>query len=223
MRRRMMMNNARLPSEYQEVEYIESADRYCCINTEIIPSQTFEYDFVFYNGELYESNVYILGTAAASSRPRLNLGLHASGIDYTYFCVFNNESGGNTSTNFGNNIASLRVKHRLKTSGNILAHTVLCDIDGHKIGNIYKPNLPYNVPLRFFNYVNDINAGAAQMRVYYFSLKNDGALVREMIPCYRKSDNVAGMYDLCGSTCSLTNSPFYVNANTGVLIAGGNV
>jgi hypothetical protein len=45
----------------------------------------------------------------------------------------------------------------------------------------------------------------------------------EFIPCYRKSDNKPGLYDLCGSICPLTNSPFYVNAGTGEFLVGPDV
>ena len=38
---------------------------------------------------------------------------------------------------------------------------------------------------------------------------------RDYVPCVRISDNKPGLYDLCGSTCPLTNSPFYVNSGTG--------
>ena len=38
-------------------------------------------------------------------------------------------------------------------------------------------------------------------------------LVRDYVPCVRIIDSKPGMYDLCGSTCPLTDTPFYVNAN----------
>ena len=43
--------------------------------------------------------------------------------------------------------------------------------------------------------------------------QNEKTLVRDFVPCYRKSDGVVGMYDLCGSVCPLTGTPFYINAN----------
>lgn len=38
---------------------------------------------------------------------------------------------------------------------------------------------------------------------------------RNLIPCVRVADSKPGMYDLCGSICGLTNSPFYINAGSG--------
>lgn len=48
-------------------------------------------------------------------------------------------------------------------------------------------------------------------------------IVRNLIPCYRKSDGVVGMYDQCGSICPLTGTPFYINAGTGEFLKGDDV
>ena len=39
--------------------------------------------------------------------------------------------------------------------------------------------------------------------------------IRSYIPCVRISDSKPGMYDLCGSICPLTGTPFYINAGAG--------
>ena len=39
--------------------------------------------------------------------------------------------------------------------------------------------------------------------------------IRSYIPCVRISDSKPGMYDLCGSICHLTGTPFYINAGAG--------
>ena len=59
--------------------------------------------------------------------------------------------------------------------------------------------------------------GQGQKRVYSFKHwdKND-VLVRDMVPCYRREDNVIGMYDLVSRT-------FFTNAGTGVFTCGGDV
>lgn len=43
----------------------------------------------------------------------------------------------------------------------------------------------------------------------------DGDKIRSYIPCVRTSDSKPGMYDLCGSICPLTGTPFYINAGAG--------
>ena len=44
-------------------------------------------------------------------------------------------------------------------------------------------------------------------------ISNNGIIKRDFIPCYRKSDNVAGLYDL-------VNNTFYTNQGTGNFIVG---
>lgn len=39
--------------------------------------------------------------------------------------------------------------------------------------------------------------------------------IRSYIPCVRTVDGKPGMYDLCGSVCGLTGTPFYINVGAG--------
>lgn len=50
--------------------------------------------------------------------------------------------------------------------------------------------------------------------VYFFKAWRAGDLLRDMIPVVRIADSKPGMYDLCGSICSLTDTPFYINSGT---------
>lgn len=56
----------------------------------------------------------------------------------------------------------------------------------------------------------------AYMRIYGFKMYYNNVLVRDFIPCYRKSDNVIGMYDKA-------NNKFYTNAGTGTFTKGADV
>lgn len=60
-------------------------------------------------------------------------------------------------------------------------------------------------------------------RFQLFTGKTEPVLVRDFVPCYRESDGVVGMYDLCGSICPLTNTPFYINAGEGEFLKGDDV
>lgn len=54
----------------------------------------------------------------------------------------------------------------------------------------------------------------ATMRLYSCKIWDNGTLVRNYIPCFRKSDYVVGLYDL-------VNGVFYINAGSGVFTYGG--
>ena len=56
----------------------------------------------------------------------------------------------------------------------------------------------------------------SEYRLFYFLHRRNGVDLLELIPCYRKSDNVIGMYDLVSGT-------FFTNAGTGTFTKGGNV
>ena len=49
---------------------------------------------------------------------------------------------------------------------------------------------------------------AGNSRIYKVKIWDGNLLIRNMVPCYRKNDSVAGMYDLA-------NGVFYTNAGSG--------
>ena len=51
------------------------------------------------------------------------------------------------------------------------------------------------------------NSTGFKGKIYEFKLYDNDILVRNFIPCYRKIDNVPGMYDV-------VNGVFYTNAGT---------
>ena len=57
---------------------------------------------------------------------------------------------------------------------------------------------------------------AIEYRVYSFKAYEYDVLIRDMIPCYRKADQVIGMYDL-------VNDVFYTNSGSGTFYKGPDV
>ena len=53
-------------------------------------------------------------------------------------------------------------------------------------------------------------------RIYYLKITINGSLKRNFVPCYRKSDSVAGFYDLVGGA-------FYTNKGSGTFTVGADV
>lgn len=52
--------------------------------------------------------------------------------------------------------------------------------------------------------------------IHYAKLYSNDVLIRDLVPCYRKADDVIGMYDL-------VNDAFYTNAGTGTFTKGGDI
>lgn len=63
--------------------------------------------------------------------------------------------------------------------------------------------------------VYDVGSFCNGVKAYWMRIRKDGVPTRSLVPCVRIADSKPGMYDLCGSKCPLTNSPFYVNAGAG--------
>ena len=77
----------------------------------------------------------------------------------------------------------------------------------------YQYEALYETMTLFKSNVSEIIDG---LKIYSFSIEQSGEVVRNFVPCYRKTDNVTGMYDLA-------NNQFYTNEGTGEFILGGEV
>ena len=74
-----------------------------------------------------------------------------------------------------------------------------------------------NYPLQLFGRNLSGTLGCfPSCRIYSCTIRDGGTLVRNFVPCRRKSDSVAGMYDL-------VNDLFYTNEGTGSFIVGADV
>jgi hypothetical protein len=67
----------------------------------------------------------------------------------------------------------------------------------------------------YFGSWTDINFSRT-INWYSFKIYKDNELLKNFIPCYRKADNVAGMYDI-------VNDKFYTNTGAGDFIVGGDI
>ena len=66
------------------------------------------------------------------------------------------------------------------------------------------------------NRINEGDHFYAYCKLYSCRIIKDGAVVRNFVPCIRKSDGKVGLYDLVTDT-------FFVNQGTGEFIAGPTV
>ena len=195
---------SRLPSEYQEVEYIDTNATGAYIITNYTPVQN----------DTFKGSVYL--NSALSSNT--NWAVYEADGD-TYSCEIL-ISRGNTGT--------IYYKYFLSGSAASASHTTTtrtwlyfeantkCIIDGVAISTSYGGALSgNNTNLCLFNRYN-ASRSIADMKMGQFVVQNGSTIKLNLIPCYRKADTVIGMYDIVSDT-------FYTNSGQGAFLKGDDV
>jgi len=193
----------RLPSAYQEVEYLKSSGTQY-IDTGITTTNI--------NSFLVDYQVTDLDSMSST--------------------IYGGRQSGNSGSMQSNQLHYVKSTQTIQFAfGNSGTATYSSDVERHVAytnkNKLYIDNeLVYTVDLVDITYRNNIylfatnNAGTASFfsnaKIYLFNLYNNDTLVRHMIPCYRKSDNVRGMYDL-------VENKFYVNKGTGTFEIGSEI
>jgi len=184
----VIINNSRLPDEYQEVEYIESTGTQY-IDTAFLPDS---------NSGLEVKSQFIdnIGTQISGSgwleNQRLNFGIANSGLSIAYGKWYS--------------IAGVDLNaHVYKIDQN--NNTVSIDNMSFDITSSYQRESNLTFYLFARNRTGDIDYNC-KMRLYYCKLFDNTTLERHLIPCYRKLDKKPGLYDL-------VNNVFYTNQGTG--------
>lgn len=191
-RRAIAKKKSLLPLEYQQVTWINGSS--CIINLEYVPKEN---PTAIIEMELTEQGDRdIMG---------FNENLYPSFIinpsSYTWY----NRYGSTSATNLAHP-PQYNVKE-VWEFGRIVKH------NGIAI-NSYPDNIDWSTNTQRFRLFGARNQHAG-MKVWYFQLYDGESLVRDLIPCYRKADDVIGMYDLISNA-------FYVSS-VGTFTKGPNV
>ena len=198
---------SKLPSEYQEVEYISSSgSQYIDTGLEGKSGYTFETKVSF--NSFPNTYSYISGFGNSSSnRIYFTRCAKSSMTDgYTY---------SSNATNLSNYSVSANTIYEYKSIMKVGEQKYYRD--GVLIGSASSTNtVSYgNIWLFTADYINNPN-GSVDAKIYYARYSYDGEIVRDFVPCYRKSDNAIGMYDL-------VEGKFYENKGSGTFTMGNNV
>ena len=201
-----------LPPEYQEVEYIESTGSQY-IDTGILPNKTTEVEIDFLIPSASYGAPYVWPTIFGSRTTN-----HSSDT-FALMIVNSNEtmlrfSMGPRETYINN------IPYEQNQKINVKASYYFFSINGIE----YETNFSltdgiypiYLFTLNNSGYVNDYYALTGHKRIYSFKIKNNNILVRDFVPCYRRSDNVIGLYDRVSKT-------FFTNKGSGVFLKGSKV
>ena len=184
---------SQLPTEYQEVEHIQSSG-----------TQYIDTGFVVNKSDSYVLEIDGLFPSQAQVYQGCN--------GYMQFFV---------SSKYGiNNESSISVGNRDTVRIAYANQTATLTVNGSQVeskswASYNGANVKLGV-LRMGDTNNGwFNGGAASGTIYGYKLWKDEVLVSDCIPCYRKSDNIVGLYDL-------VNGVFYTNAGTGNFAKGKN-
>lgn len=201
LRRRMMriFSTARLPKEYQEVEYIQSS------GAQYIDS-----------GVLSKSDIKVSMRAALTSLSGAHnlFGALESGqrlfVQYENGLLFAYGAWNSTNANIQQNVFYDFV-------ADFSAGRQSLTVDG---ATVYTGTSNTQISLTKTVYLAALNlAGTADIfasaKIASCQIYDNNVLIRDFVPCYRKSDGAIGLYDL-------VNGSFYANAGGGTFTKGAD-
>lgn len=206
---------ARLPSAYCEVEWIQS-DGECCLNSNFMPNgQTSVYGRLMFPTGGTDQNRWIWGCGANWNRNVFEFSTDVStyhGFAWDYGA---NTGGGRLGSKpQAEHIYSVeQVKNTLKIIDETAGTT------SHNTSYFSEQTFNTNMNMLIFSSSRGSDSPTSPksiMRLWYLKIYDNGTLVRDMIPCYRKSDNEIGMYDI-------VNNVFYTNQGTGTFSKGNDI
>ena len=192
---------ANIPSEYEEVEYIESTGTQY-INTGINTNTTTSRYETKINPSSVSGTMGIFGTRNDYTSANQS-SMNAFIIDGTFRLdwlsgTFSSSARISTNTEY-----EISITRGLATINNV----------NYTSGNTTSIDSLYPFYVGTFNNAGSVYSNGFSGKIYYSKLYNNNILVFDGVPCYRKSDNEIGMYDLVSNT-------FFTNAGTGNFIVG---
>lgn len=193
----------KLPSEYKQVEYIESTGTQY-IDTGIKLNQ--------------DSKIITeIQLTNNGSQPSSVFGSRTSATENNFECVSSSSSNVGIRIDFQNYETNRLTTEFNNEKNYILISKTLMQIGENTKRYIYYTDFetPSNCYI-FYVSGENIYGQKAKMRLYNFKIYQNDVLIKDFIPCYKKINNEIGLYDLVSNT-------FFTNAGTGEFIAGGDV
>ena len=196
----------RLPNEYQKVEYIESTGTQY-IDTGVIPDQDTGFDIVFLTKNAISVSTSEYGSIMGARESSAVNELQITTFKYDSSSFLGTLRYGNTDNNAG--ITPNKKMHLT------LMNKVYTNKDDVKI----TLNRTFESPASLTVFALNNNGSVTQygkVQLYSLKLYDGDTMIRYFMPCYRRSDNVLGLYDVVGNN-------FYTNLGTGTFLKGNNV
>lgn len=189
-----------LPSEYQQVDYIESTGTQY-IDTNIIPdvNTKLEANFAITNTSILN----YMGSALNNGKGFFEFGMTTTGQASALFSVDLGD-GAIIPDYADNNYHTYYVSNGLQKVDEVEGTNSITSFTGTML-SIYL----------FRRHIEWEGTSYCYAKLKYCKIWQGENIVRDFIPCYRKSDNAIGLYDL------ISNS-FFTNAGTGTFSKGND-
>lgn len=189
-----------LPSGYTQVEYIQSSSsggQY--INTGFAPDSNTRIVCTVYGFDTSKGSQFVFGSRVSSSSN-----------SFTLLCTDNQAY----RSDFGANQATFNTSVNFSGLMTIDKNKTITTLNGNDTVNNTAQSFTSSLNICLFacNTNGVVGNYAVNIKLYSCKIFDNGALVRNFIPC-KNSNGTVGMYDL-------VNSTFYTNAGTGVFSAG---
>ena len=201
--RRAMMSQKqpRLPIEYQEVPFIIGQG-----------SQYIDTGYVLNSECRVQGRYDLYGTSSELRSVFALFGSRNSNYNNT-FAIFNVTAA--PRTDYGKTITThsfsyVLINNRNRVDFDLNAGIATVNGSTYAFSDSLKPFTCPSTALIFAAHTgNTVDTRCPKGEIVYIKITDEnGIVVRDMIPCYRKADNKPGMYDLA-------NNQFYTNAGTG--------
>ena len=189
-----------LPVEYQRVEYLQSSGTQYIL-TNVVPTNTTG-AYAKIVSKNTSSDLLYFGSKG-SGNSRFWIGNTSNGLYFGWNTALTPRPTVSTTTT--SIIQMNYLNNRLNIHNNSTIHTNIATL----ASNSY--------PIAIFAGNNAGTIGnKSSIQLYELKISEGNGVIRDFIPCYRKSDNVGGVYDTVTGT-------FYTNAGSGTFTYGANI
>ena len=195
-----MISFNKLPSEYQQVEYIENTEL-SYINTGFTLNQDSKVEMVVYSTNFAQGHLFGSRESATSKNFTISDG-HLDFGTYTKNRISFNSHADNLKTTLTIDKTTFKVDNESYND----SYQLISVDDFTCIAPAYI----------FYASGNPYGNYRVWGKLYSCKIWDNGTLVRNFIPCYRKSDDEVGLYDV-------VNNTFYTNAGTGTFSKGEDI
>lgn len=204
----LKQSSGRLPAEYQEVEYIESALGQWIDTGYVIQNEKIQINAIFNTTSTWDERDFIGNQDLTSNR-------FVFGIYAWYFFAY--ARGASTETNAASKTyPETPQMYNATVLYDLENRTKSLTINGESWSAQHTVNIVSATDTTVKIFSDGRNLGSFVCNLYSVNLVDGDNLAFDLVPCYRKIDSKPGMYDLVSNT-------FFTNAGTGEFVVGADV